>query len=593
MFAIHRRSARVLLSQITLAAFALAAPFAPNSFALPGDLYVTDLDTGSVNVYAPDGTASVFATGLTSPQGIVFDQGKNLYVADAGDGTAGAGTVFKYDLETKTPTVFRGSLNNPIGLTIDGSDLLVVENGADRVLRVPLDGIHPPSVFRIITSPMDITSEALNQMGFFRFISNGTAVTEVAPDGTATDVSFGGSTSRGVAVNASGDLFVSTDAGTVARIVANGGGINATFGSGMTQPTGMDFRPARFGGDTEKVGFLYVADTGAGEITQIEGTGAKSTFVSGIGSPNFIIFETDQPTPTPTPTPSPSPSPSPSPTPIPTPTPAGRPLNISTRADVETGDNVAIGGFIITGSTPKLVVLRGIGPSLTDADVPGALSDPTLELHDESGALLTTNDNWMENSAANQTILTDNDLQPMNDLESAIVMTLEPGRYTVVLSGFGGATGVGLVEAYDLDDPSAEGEFGNISTRGLVGTEANVLIGGIIIGPIGGDDASVVVRAIGPSLADLNPPVPNPLIDPVLELHNVDGIVVARNDNWETDSSPDNFSAEVSAAGLAPAADAESALFANLVPGSYTAIVTGQDGTVGVALVELYHVSTP
>jgi hypothetical protein len=259
-------------------------------------------------------------------------------------------------------------------------------------------------------------------------------------------------------------------------------------------------------------------------------------------------------------------------------------LNISTRVDVETGDNVGIGGFIISGTVPKSVVIRGIGPSLSDLGISNPLSDPLLELHDESG-ILTTNDNWMDNTLENQMVLTDNNLAPSNDFEAAIVMTLNPGQYTAIIKGSNGATGVALVEVYDLDDPSTEGELLNISTRGLVGTGENVLIAGVIVGPTGGADASVVVRAIGPSL-----PVANPLIDPVLELFNRDGDKIATNDNWETDPPPDNYSAEVIAAMLEPPSAADSAIFANLLAGRYTAIVTGKDGTVGVGLVEVYHV---
>jgi hypothetical protein len=149
---------------------------------------------------------------------------------------------------------------------------------------------------------------------------------------------------------------------------------------------------------------------------------------------------------------------------------------------------------------------------------------------------------------------------------------------------------------YDLDDPATStSELANISTRGIVGTADDVLIGGLIIGPDedGILDASVVVRALGPSLANNVPPITDPLADPMVALFNVDGDVIAMNDNWETDPEPNNYAAEVTAAGLAPTDDAEAAIFANLIPGQYTAVVTGVDGGVGVALVEIYHVPTP
>ena len=259
----------------------------------------------------------------------------------------------------------------------------------------------------------------------------------------------------------------------------------------------------------------------------------------------FKIVDVATPTPTPSPSPSVSPSPSASPSPSvspspsPSPTPPDKALNLSTRVDVETGTNVGIGGFIINGTDPKLVVIRAIGPSLTAVGVAGALADPLLEVHDSTGLIIATNDDWMDNIPADQQLLIDASLAPTNDLESAIIKTLDPGLYTAVVSGNNGGTGVALIELYDLDDAGAAGELANISTRGFVGTEANVMIGGVIVGPGGGVDAAVVVRAIGPSLADFG--VADPLLDPVLELRDVNGDLVAMNDNWETDPPPDRL----------------------------------------------------
>ena len=285
----------------------------------------------------------------------------------------------------------------------------------------------------------------------------------------------------------------------------------------------------------------------------------------------------------------PTPTPTPSVTPTPTPTPSDKALNLSTRVDVQTGTNVGIGGFIITGTDPKLVVVRAKGPSLTNSGVAGALADPVLDLHDSTDAIIATNDDWMDNSEADQQLLIDHGLAPTNDFESAIIMTLDPGLYTAVVSGNGGGTGVALIELYDLDDPGVTGELGNISTRGFVGTEANVMIAGVIVGPEGGLDAAVVVRAIGPSLANFG--ITDPLLDPVLELRDGNGDLIAMNDNWETDAPPDNYSVEVTAAGLAPSDASESAIFANLTNGLYTATVSGKDGTTGAGLVEVYHVA--
>jgi hypothetical protein len=271
----------------------------------------------------------------------------------------------------------------------------------------------------------------------------------------------------------------------------------------------------------------------------------------------------------------------PPPTPTPTPTTLG---NISTRLSVQTDDNVLIGGFIITGTQPKKVILRGIGPSLGNANppVPGALADPVLELH--SGATtLAANDNWMD--APNKQEIIDSTVPPTDDLESAILMSLNPGAYTAIVRGVNDSTGVALVEAYDLDR-TVDSKLANISTRGLVQTGANVLIGGFIV--LGSDAQKVIVRAIGPSLANATPPVTGALADPTLELHNPDGSILASNDNWRTTQE-----AEIIASTIPPTDNLESAIVATLPPNAYTAVVQGANETTGVALVEVYALGSP
>ena len=260
-----------------------------------------------------------------------------------------------------------------------------------------------------------------------------------------------------------------------------------------------------------------------------------------------------------------------------------QPLNISTRLNVGTDDNVLIGGFIVTGTDPALVVLRALGPSLA---VPGVLADPTLELHDSTGATIATNDNWMENSAADQMVLTDNNLAPTDNSESALVQTLSPGGYTAIVQGVNATTGVALVEAYDLNDASTDSKLANISTRGFVETGDNVMIGGFILGGGGGGFASVIVRGLGPSLAKADPPVADVLADPYLELHNSDGDLFDSNDNWMDDLNMQTIIDQ----GLAPDDPSESALYEILPAGAYTAILSGVGGTSGVGLVETYDV---
>ena len=245
--------------------------------------------------------------------------------------------------------------------------------------------------------------------------------------------------------------------------------------------------------------------------------------------------------------------------------------NISTRLRVETGENVLIGGFIITGTQPKRIIVRAIGPSLPLA---GALSDPVLELRNSAGELIAFNDNWRSTQEA-EIIATM--IPPSNNLESAIVTTLpaNASAYTAIVYGMNNGTGIGVVEAYDLDR-AVDSKLANISTRGSVQTGDNVLIGGLIV--LGEDPLRVVVRAIGPSL-----PVPGHLHDPALSLHDGSGALVASNDNWRSDQE-----AEIIATTIPPSNDFEAAIVREFAPGNYTVIVRGVNDTTGVAVVEAY-----
>ena len=251
-------------------------------------------------------------------------------------------------------------------------------------------------------------------------------------------------------------------------------------------------------------------------------------------------------------------------------------LNISTRMRVQTGENVLIGGFIITGTDPKKVIIRGIGPSLSSF-FSGALPDPTLELH-QGNTKLASNNNWKEHEA--EVIATT--IPPAHDLESAIVMTLTPGNYTAILSDKNGASGVGVVEVYDLAQ-AANSRLANISSRGFVNTGDNIMIGGLIVGGGSGvGSGRVLIRAIGPSLSSAG--VTGALQDPTLELFNGSGTSLATNDDWMTTQK-----AEIEATTIAPSNDRESAIVATLPGGNYTAVVRGKNNTVGVAVVEAYN----
>lgn len=330
-------------------------------------------------------------------------------------------------------------------------------------------------------------------------------------------------------------------AGTTFVSATNGGtliGGNVVFDLGTVNP----------GGAAQTVSFTVTVDTPAGGTVENNSYTIEGDGISPIsGSPVTTDVTGAIPTP-------------------------GKLLNISTRLRVLTEDNVLIGGFIITGTEPKTVIARAIGPALGNFGIANPLADPTLELN--GNGLVVSNDNWRDTQ---ETEIAASGLAPSEDLESAIIATLDPGAYTAIVRGVGGVTGVGLVETYDLD--AAAGSLANISTRGFVETGDNVLIGGFIVG---GGEASVLVRAIGPSLTAFG--VPGALQDPTLELHDGSGTALMTNDDWK-----ETQQAEIEAQGLAPGDDRESAILALLPPGGYTAIVRGASDTTGVGLVEVYH----
>ncbi|MEO8440219.1 MAG: kelch repeat-containing protein, partial [Spartobacteria bacterium] len=308
----------------------------------------------------------------------------------------------------------------------------------------------------------------------------------------------------------------------------------------------------------------------------------ESVTVAPAPPPTPTPSPTVTPTPTPSPTVSPSPTPTPSPTssPSPTPTPSmgAESQNLSTRLLTQTGEAQGIGGFIITPGDAKQVVIRGLGPSLGSHGISDFLADPELELHGPDGAIFLSNNNWRDTQEAQ---IEATGFAPTDDLDAAILVTLDPGAYTVFLRGHDGGTGVGLVEIYDLDS-GISSHLGNLSTRAAVQTGENVVIAGFILG-VHETNAVVVIRGLGPSLAQFG--LSNVLADPTLELHDGDGALIQSDDNWQDDAAQ---AALLSASGLAPENELEAAMEVSLPPGAYTAILAGNGGS-GVGIVEIYN----
>jgi hypothetical protein len=262
-----------------------------------------------------------------------------------------------------------------------------------------------------------------------------------------------------------------------------------------------------------------------------------------------------------------------------------KPRNLSTRARVEPGDNALIGGIITGGvlsQTPAKIIVRAMGPSLAVNGSPlaGRLDDPVLEVY-ANNSRIRTNDNWGDdaNTAAE---LQKYGLTPGSDRESAAVITPGSGtNFTAVVRGKNNSSGIALVEFYDVTGTTIQ--LVNASSRGLVGAGDNVMIGGFIVAD-GNGPTPFVLRAIGPSLSKFG--VTNPLPDPLLELYNANGSIVATTDNWQEDPAQES---NLNAVGLAPSDPKESAMLVMLDPGTYTAVVRGNGGGTGVALVEIYQ----
>jgi hypothetical protein len=247
----------------------------------------------------------------------------------------------------------------------------------------------------------------------------------------------------------------------------------------------------------------------------------------------------------------------------------------------DTGNNVGIGGFTITGAVPKHVIIRALGPSLTKFGFTAAevLTDPTLEVHGPGAFGTITNNNWRDSQEAQ---IKADGLAPTNDLESAIDATLPAGAYTALVKGNGAnPAGICLIEVYDLDS-AATSKLANLSTRAFVGTGNTVVIAGFVLGNHAGNDR-IVVRGLGPSLSGFG--IANVLADPTLELRDENGVLILANNDWQDNPAQ---AATITTAGLAPSNTKESAIAATLPPGLYTAILAGLNNTTGVGTVEVY-----
>ena len=263
---------------------------------------------------------------------------------------------------------------------------------------------------------------------------------------------------------------------------------------------------------------------------------------------------------------------------------AGRLASLSARGSVGTGESVLIVGFALGGTDNKEVLVRGIGPTLTDFGVVGVLENPFLDLADGVPTVVATNDNWGgSTSLANAFAQVQAFALPDISRDSALVFDSGPGSYTSLVSGVGQTTGIALAEIYDAE-PGANSRLLSLSARADVGTGENVLIAGLVIN--GTTPKRILVRGIGPTLANYG--VANPLADPVLRLFNATGGVITENDDWGGSPEMSAASAQVFAFAL-PDHSLDAVILITLPPGLYSAHLLGSGQTTGVGLIEVYE----
>ncbi|CAN5419892.1 hypothetical protein BH20VER3_BH20VER3_06550 [soil metagenome] len=375
------------------------------SSAAPGDLYVADSQGNQVLKFTPDGRKSVFVSAVEGPRDLAFDRAGNLFVVEGV-----SDTILKFTPEGVRST-FASGLNSAGSLAFDGAgNLFVVDSFgdiADIVKFTPAGGksaFASGGYFSNLT--FDTAGNLFTATGGPTNLTGG--VVYITPDGTGHNFLFTGG--PGLAVDTAGNIYVGSD-DSILKFTPLPAREESVF------VTGVNAVELAF----DSAGNLFAVDYDSSSILKFAPDGTRSTFASGLTLPVYLAFE-----------------------------PVTEKLrNISARGLVGTGEGVLIGGFIVGGNglANNAVAVRAIGPSLTLAGVTNALADPTLELHNASGALVASNDDWQDDQ---ETEITASGLAPTDPNESAIFATLPAGGYTAVVRGAGDGTGVALVEVYSV-----------------------------------------------------------------------------------------------------------------------------------------------
>jgi outer membrane protein assembly factor BamB/subtilisin family serine protease len=268
--------------------------------------------------------------------------------------------------------------------------------------------------------------------------------------------------------------------------------------------------------------------------------------------------------------------------------PPGRIVNLSARANVGTGSNILIAGFVIQGSGSKNVLLRGVGPTLAGApyNVAGTLAKPQITLFNQANVSIQSNAGW-NNAAAIVTADTQVGAFALasGSADSAVLTSLPAGSYTSQISGVNSTSGVALAEIYDADTGVPATNLINISARANVGTGSNILIAGFVVQ--GSQPVKVLLRGVGPTLAGAPYNVTGTIAQPEIDLYNQSNVVIQSNKGWANDATVTAADTQAGAFALA-ANSVDAAMVATLSPGSYTLQLVGQNGSTGVGLVEVY-----
>ena len=546
---------RCIYLRVVIACLA-AVSFSPLAFAQT-NLFVGALKQGVVLEFSSLDdiifTESTF-TGLAGPETMVFDSSGNLFVSNGSAKTikkvtpSGVKTTFASDVDIDGMAfdAFGNLFVSQKSRDLDAGEGVILQFASDGSRKVFASGL---------SNPQGLAFDSAGNL--YVAVPSRNVILKFAPDGRQTTFASGISKPHRLAFDAFGFLWV-TDPGAEALYAITPSGVVILVDTSVDDPELTGLNDLAF----DEAGNLFL--TAGKSVVEIDSTLTTLFTVASVpGGAGGIAVEPPLAT------------------------------NLSTRAFVQgsngaattnghegalaPGSGSAIAGFIISGSGPKQVILRGLGPSLSKFQVANVLQDPTLDLHDSSGNLIASNDDWQTAANANQIPIS---LQPSDSREPAILAALPPGRFTAILRGKNGASGVGLIEVNDRSN--AGSKLSNVSTRGFVGTGDNVMIGGVILSG-GNGERMTLIRALGPTLAQSPFNIAGTLADPTLMLVDANGSVVASNDDWKSSQQ-----SEIQATGLAPPSDKEAAILTTLPPGSFTAIVAGKNAGTGIALVDLF-----